>query len=274
MKFAIFISTMNGMLKKGVDHFSERVIVINQCSNPGDDASSFRNFAEAGLSLSRNRVIETAARESIDIALIADNDVTFIDGIEERIVGAFCDYPEADIITFQALTPEGGLLKDGYKSQIHWHDSRSVAKVSSIEIAFNVDSVVRSGIRFDERFGLGAAFPTGEEFIFLTDALRKGLKILYVPAPIVIHPKTTSGGRYAENPWLIQSKGAMIYRVFGAIAYFVCVLFAMRHYKEANISILKCYGLMLSGIRSYKTLYRSDRRVSTNRKLPGQGGSS
>ena len=125
-------------------------------------------------------------------------------------------------------------------------------KVSSIEIAFRRDRIIQNKLYFDLRFGLGSDFPTGEEVIFLSDALKMNLKIKYIPKVIVIHPAQSSGGAYTNNPKLIQAKGAMFYRIFGFWGYFISILFAVKKFNSSNYSLLNFFMLMIKGIRSFK----------------------
>ena len=129
---------------------------------------------------------------------------------------------------------------------------KSIMKVSSIEIAFRINSIKIKNLKFDEKFGLGTNNPTGEEAIFLSDALKQGLKILYIPLPIVFHPKESSGGMFKDNPKLIRAKGAMFYRIFGIWGYLVSFLFALKKYRMSNYKFFKFLTYMLEGINKYK----------------------
>ncbi|MGI9533099.1 hypothetical protein, partial [Lutimonas sp.] len=135
-----------------------------------------------------------------------------------------------------------------------WMNQRAIMKVSSVEIAFRSDSILKNNLKFDEKFGLGSTFPTGEEAIFLSDALKKGLKIKYVPIPIVQHPKESSGYNYTNNYSLIMGKGAMLCRIFGWKAYVISIAFALKKYKLSSISLIKFIQIMFEGISSYKRL--------------------
>jgi glycosyltransferase involved in cell wall biosynthesis len=204
---------------------------------------------ERGLSKSRNRALSLAQG---DICLIADDDISLLPEYKERILSEFRANPEADIITFQIRTPDGGFFKDNYGTDPHWHTLRSIMRVCSIEIAFRRERVLKSGIRFDERFGLGAEFPTGEEAIFLADAIRAGLRVRYVPVPIVVHGRESSGAAFARNPRLIKAKGAMFLRLFGVWSMPISLLFAAMKYKRSEMSFFYFVRCMLNGMREFR----------------------
>ena len=208
------------------------------------------SFAEKGLSKSRNSGLNNVSSE---YTLITDEDIRFKNGFDKVILASFENNPKADIIVFQMETIEGKPQKP-YKKNSAWLNVMGIMKVSSVEIAFRTEVVKNQNLNFDENFGLGSKYPTGEESIFLADALRKKLKILYVPTPIVIHPGTGSGYQFKNNVELIRSKGALFYRIFNWKSYFVCFLFALKKYKLSSVSFFEFLREMYKGISSYKQL--------------------
>jgi GT2 family glycosyltransferase len=251
MTFKILISTVDDKFLNRAYTPPADFLIINQLINKeSSDYSKLNLFSykEKGLSKSRNRAIEHC---NSDIALISDDDVIYVKNIQEILMKAFEENPEADIITFQIKTPEGKFFKN-YKYIPFMHNIKSLMKVSSIEIALKVDSIRKNNIKFDENFGLGSRFPTGEEIIFLTDALKKGLKIKFLPITIAYHKKESSGGNFKNNISLIKAKGAMFYRIFGSKGYLISLIFALKKYKLSNYSFFKFYKLMLEGIKEYK----------------------
>ncbi len=269
-KVEILISTMD----KGVAAVLERIrnaegtlrfLVIQQTAEAAAGeygAGSMRHlvFREKGLSRSRNRAIQHASGE---YCLFADEDVDLLPGIGDTVAEAFENHPEADLITFQVATPGGGFFKD-YAKGSRWHTRRTLGKVCSVEIAFRPDRLREKGVRFDESFGLGAPYATGEEFVFLNDCMDRGLRILYKPVPIVLHAPESSGARH--DAAMCRYRGAMLARaygpVFGAAA---AALFAFRKYREyrGRMSLPGFLGAMLSGLVEYSRSGRKRRRPVT-----------
>ena len=244
MNVQVLCSTMNGevplFFEKG--KFPKKYLIINQCKNPSFYRDDFINFCESGLSKSRNRAIENSESE---ICLIADNDVYYSENSFEIVEKYFSLYKDADILTFMVKTPTGDLFKK-YKNNFFWHNRLTISSVSSVEIAFKRSSIIDKEIVFDNSFGLGSIYPTGEEYIFLNDALKKGLKIGFVPEVIVHHPMESSGSDF-RNIKLIISKGAMVRRVFGVFGIFICLYFSLRKYKKSDLKFMKflkyiCFG--------------------------------
>ncbi len=225
-------------------------VVINQLIHKEQsdyDRVNVFSYKEKGLSKSRNRAIEKVT--DTDICLISDDDVEYKQDFDKIIVQAFAENPDADIITFQIETPDKQKYKK-YREHKFRHNIISILKVSSVEIAFRKQSIIKKKLLFDENFGLGTDFSSGEEIIFLSDALKKGLNIIYIPIPIVIHSRESSGKDY-KNSQLAPAKGALFYRVFGWKSYLLIPLFALKHYKETSYSFFKFVRLMFKGIKQY-----------------------
>lgn len=242
-RLSIGVSTMHG---RGVlSQFAARhYFIIDQGIKPVErvGASDYVFLTSRGLSISRNVAVERCGTEFL---LFSDDDVVHLSGVPERIIEEF-DKTNADIVTFTAQTPDGEFFKQ-YAGQGFRHTMRSVFRVSSIEIAVRVSAVRRAGLKFDEEFGLGAKYPTGEEIVFLADALRAGLIVRFCPFPIVVHPKESSGARLYRNDSLIRAKGAMFGRVFPFFGWTLSMAFAVKHYQASGYSFAKFMRLILDG---------------------------
>lgn len=196
------------------------------------DDFRFLSFDEVGLSKSRNRAI---AHSSAKYGVIADDDVQFCEGFQEKIQESFLKYPDADILTFKILTPDERPYKN-YKTSSFLHNRSSIYRVSSVEIVVRLDKVKQAGLKFDEQFGLGAEYKSSEEMIFLNDALDAGLKLYYIPEFLVIHPKESSGKVLDEN--FFRSKGALVKRLYKNSPYFwLGVIFLLKQLVKPNKTI-------------------------------------
>jgi hypothetical protein len=87
-----------------------------------------------------------------------------------------------------------------------------------------VADVKAAGVKFDENFGAGAENYLGDEYIFIADTLRSGLKGSFQPIVIAMHPSESSGSlRNTVNDRVARSK--IFSRVFGIWAPFMRLLF-------------------------------------------------
>lgn len=241
------VASMNGSAAKNPSFRGSDYFIVDQCGvnkSPVSDEFGATWFStdSVGLSNSRNIAINCCAA---DILVITDSDVRHLDCARSVIANAFVD-SGADIVTFQIQAPDGSPFKE-YPDRRLKHTRRSIFRVNSIEIALRASSIAKAGISFDPRFGLGSNFPTGEEVIFLFDAIRAGLNLQYIPIPISVHPKESSGSNFYRNKNLAKAKGAMFGRIFPRSAIFYCFLFAIRHYRKSGFSFVYFFVLLICG---------------------------
>lgn len=246
----VLMATMHKKFIADIDwkykNTSADVLLINQADFEGTEViGNIRMFSckERGSSNSRNMALKHATG---DICLIADDDVGYLDGMEHILLEAFEQNSDADIITFQIVTPEGNPFNSGYPQQSQWHNWRSILRCASIEIAFRRDAVLKAGLALDTNFGLGSKYRVHDEIIFLKDAMDRGLKLLYLPIPIVIHPAESSGTDF--NDHLVTSKGAAFVRLFGWKGMFFNLVFSLKKHSE--------YADRYSFIKFLKTMFQ------------------
>lgn len=255
MKLQILMATM---FKSNIEaiNWQEKnivsdVLLINQTDF--EDISEYKNIKmistkERGLTKSRNLAINNATG---DICLISDDDAVYVSDYEQIILSAFSKYPDADIITFQIKTPDGNKFNSFYPLMELEHNWRTSLRCASLEIAFRRESIKKSGLQYDVLFGLGSKYKMDDEIIFLNDALKKKLKLIYIPIPIVIHPVESSGSKFDFE--LAYSKGAAFARMFGKRGYLFDFLFALKKwsfYKD-EFSFYSFLRFMFSSTKEY-----------------------
>lgn len=157
-----------------------------------------------GMGLSRNRN-NTLLNSGAEICLLADDDNRYT---AERILELrhlWADNPHADIITFRADTHQGLPLHE-YPAPY----------VCSVEISLRRQSVVKHGIRFDTRFGLGSPLlKAGEEDIFVCDCRRAGLVFVQSDATLVSTRAITTASSFSTDRKLQYTKGAVFRYMYG-----------------------------------------------------------
>ena len=263
--FEILISTMNRtnmsflskMFPQG-NYLNGHILIINQTSKGKELKSTHSNVRVVntcvkGLSLSRNLALKYARGR---ICLFADDDVKYKEGFDDIILSAFVKEERADIITFQMEDDKGNFFKN-YPS-VDWHDKRSLSTVNSVVVAFRKSSVLKSKLRFNVNFGLGAEFPTADEYIFLRDALNKNLKI-YFKKSIILSHKYFSSGRVMGADKMVYARSALIYKYSGILAYLKLVKYLYRTFNAKEIRLnqfVSKYNVGIKGIKRYKALMK------------------
>lgn len=225
MGLQVLISTTNPNPEDFRSLEFDKLIISQNSKGVFLDEKCFRFISvdERGLAKSRNRALVEC---SGDYALVADDDLVYTSDFQDKIRKGFEQFPDADILTFQIRSPEGKAYKN-YSSKAFKHSRTSIYRVSSVEIVLKMEQIRAKGIRFDERFGLGGAYKSGEETIFLNDAMNAGLNLYFVPEDLVIHPIESSGKVLDQN--YFYSKGALVKRLYrGSSKQAIGILFLVK----------------------------------------------
>lgn len=187
MELEVLISTMNinsnrenqKLIKKM--NIEGKSLTISQTNKKGKEGVKNRVIYDntRGLSKSRNLGINNA---DSDIILLADDDVIYVPNYNEIIKKEYEKNPDADMIAFyvKSKNPERKVrkLRSG---KIGWI---RIFRVSSFQLTFKLDSIKNNELKFDENMGAGTENYCGEETIFLSECLRKKMKLLYVDEKI------------------------------------------------------------------------------------------
>ncbi|WP_301109824.1 glycosyltransferase family A protein [Sporosarcina sp.] len=165
---------------------------------------------EIGLSKARNLGLKHVQGENI--VVFTDDDCWYPQNIFETIR---TKVRRSQISTFQIFDPKRNELFKNYPIDQARHKSIFKSfKVSSIEIFINTEKVDIKELSFDEEFGLGAKYPSGEENTLLLDLMKKGNSITYYPEVVVFHKVTEKVFNHND----LYVKGAFFRRNFNVFA--------------------------------------------------------
>jgi GR25 family glycosyltransferase involved in LPS biosynthesis len=236
-----------------VDCTNLNIIIINQTTennllHTDNELIKVYNVFEKGLSKSRNLALENATKK---LLVIADDDVIFCKNFQENILEAFNTFTNHDGFRFQFLNHQGNLAKKyptAFQSKLSTFETLNT---SSVELVFKSESLKNAKISFDENFGLGTNFPIGEEAIFVSDLIKKGLKIGFVPQVIVSH-STISTGHKTKNATLYYIQSAVFYRIFSKMYLFWVVLKLFFDFKQSKIKFTNVFYLFNQALKGKK----------------------
>lgn len=188
-----------------------------------------------GLSRNRNHAFHKA---QADILLIADDDEQLTKEGIENIITTYEQQPKLDIGLFQMTDEQGHFFKKYPSQQTSYKEAvKQGYYVASWEMTMR-RSVVEKGLRFNEHFGLGSEFlSSGEEDVFLKDALDEGLQIACLPFVIGQTDPHTTGEQFLSSPKVQRSKGATFAYCYGTTnALYRCTKEALHYlvYHKAN----------------------------------------
>ncbi|HGS4462852.1 TPA: glycosyl transferase [Vibrio metschnikovii] len=209
-----------------------------------------------GLSKNRNTAIDKLLELDIDseYLYIADDDIVLcLDGIKHAV--KFASENHLDMVAGKIATLDMTDHKENYSSMSFPLTKFNATRVSSVEMILSLATVKKYKLRFDEKFGLGSQYPSGEEYIFTSDLLSHGCKAYFYPVYLCKHPPVTSGHDFYSTPEKIMAKGAMFRRVFGIFGTaIICTVFTFKKYPlfYKNINVAHFYCNIMKGAFSYK----------------------
>lgn len=166
-----------------------------------------------GVTASRNAAIREAAGE---VLVFGEEDVTWLPGGIAEVLETFDDNPRLAVLLGRAQD-DNGLLRKRYPAFRELATVWNSGRVGTIELAVRTDAIRRAGVTFDEGFGAGTDNFLGDEYIFVADAARAGLKCEYFPITFSQHPTDSSGTRFGTDADA-RARSRVFGRVFGWFA--------------------------------------------------------
>ena len=249
MKLEVMLSVMN-LNKTDLDkmNITCKCTVINQCKK--NDFEKYKNFNiysynEIGVSNSRNRALEHITE---DIILICDDDVIYNDGFVANVISEFESNPDADVIFFNMVNPYRKKRINKKKKRIHFYNCLNYA---SYNIAFRRERI--GNIKVNTLFGPGAKYKSGgDDTIFITDCLKKGLKIYTSDKTIgqIVSGESTWFDGYNEK--FFFDKGALYTAISKRYRKLLILQHLLRHREILDkLKFSEAYKMMIKGSKDY-----------------------
>lgn len=254
MKVQVLVATVNEDVNIMAEkmHLETEAVIVNQCDSFGyceyrhkEKLIRCFSMAERGVGLNRNTAL---MRADGDICLFSDEDIVFYPGYEEKILTAFKENPDADLITFNfKVDPSRETYYNKEKRRIRWYN---YGRYPTYAAAAKVESLRRANVSFSLLFGGGARYSNGEDSLFFHDCLKKGLH-LYA------HTELLGEEVYRESTWFkgynnkfFIDRGVLYHHLYGKAAELFSLRFLWAHRQEMlkEISFKEAYGLMKKGI--------------------------
>lgn len=260
MSFQILCATMNQCdFKKLVEmNIRSNVVFANQSNTNRVDETKFDNIHTAkmittdtkGVGINRNICLMHANEE---ICLLADDDITYYDDIEDIILSEFNLYPDADVIIFGLNADNDEYAERSYEKTIRY---RKYMKKpwGACRIAFRLKSVRKANVWFTSLFGGGTIYSCGEDSMWLNDVIKKGLKI-WVSNKCIGDLRTGESTWYTgKNEYYYYGKGAYYKACYPKIYVIWMFYFALRTHGMTDLRFFERIEWMKNGVDGYKEL--------------------
>lgn len=244
------------MYQKNMDivsksHIKSNTIIVNQCDYESYSKKimpygTIQMFStkQRGLTKSRNMAIQ---KSKADICLLCDDDEIFQDDYVKKVLNAYNELPQADIIVFKMAN-----RVPSFKDKVMEIKFPMTMKVCSWQISFKRQSLIDANIKFDELLGAGTNNGAEEELKFLTDCRRVGLKIYYVPSVIASVGQNNSTWFHGFNEKFFRDRGNTTRYILGlplSIAYAVYYIIKKYDMYKQDISFKDALKSIFQGIK-------------------------
>lgn len=248
MKVQVLVATMNQRDHSLPErmHLKTDAIISNQCERNEVETFDYRghrmkmySFAERGVGLNRNNAL---MRADGDICLFADDDLVYKENYEETAIRAFERLPDADVILFNLEEEEAARHVNQNTLRIRWYN---YLRYGTPRIAVRLRSIRINGIFFNQCFGGGTEHRRGEDNLFLTECLRKGLKIYAVPEYIAkLTDVRESTCEKAHDDQYFHDTGVLYHTISRRWWRLLCLQDAVRNVKYHKIPWYAAYRKM------------------------------
>lgn len=164
-----------------------------------------------GLAINRNLALENA---TAPVALITDDDVTYIASDYLSVIEAFDKRPDTVAVSFRYRSRDYPKNYPDY--EFAWTDCPKGYHLTAFELAVRPKELL-AHMRYNEHFGFNTDFFGGEDDIFFEQARKLRLNCRFVPVDVGRHDHATTCVRSLENILRIEAKGAIVSYVSPAL---------------------------------------------------------
>lgn len=203
-----------------------------------------------GVGVNRNLAL---LYSNAEIVLFSDDDLRYIDDLENVILTEFQNHVDADIIIFN-LETIGEYRKQRIYDKGHKCGIFEKMPWGACRIACRSDSLKKKNLWFSTLFGGGCIFSSGEDSLWLKQAKKQHMNI-YVSDKIigsVSFENSTWFHGFTEKVY--YGKGAFYAAAHPYTAFFWILYFAIRTRSDCQVNFKSKIHYMLNGMKGYKML--------------------
>lgn len=204
-----------------------------------------------GVGINRNLALQLA---EADILLFADDDMVYYDGALQGVLDAFRQNPDADVIFFcMDYTRDGEIFEQRRHKAKRLH-TWNCLRYGAARMAIRREAVIRHKLTFSTLFGGGCQYSSGEDTLFILDAVRAGLKLYTSEYVIGKCAKDSSSWFSGYNEKYFYDRGALVACAFPKTKQLMKWYFAWKASKKAKMPLKAVMKQMNPGIRGFQTL--------------------
>jgi len=255
MKLQILVSAMHKGSRELIEqmHLDSDAIVISQGEEYSyeeyeynENRMRYFGMKERGVGLSRNNAL---LRADQDIMLFADEDIVYEEGYEKKVLQAFLEHPEADMLLFNVQqAPDRQTYHIDSFGRVRWYNC---GRYPSYSFAVKREKIHKNNITFSLLFGGGAKYSNGEDSLFIRDCLKCGLKVYKVPVNIGAEQEGESTWFKGYHEKFFFDRGVLYTHLYGRLSRVMAVRFLLKNKGNMcrEIPVKQAYQIMCKGMK-------------------------
>ncbi len=260
------IQTLVSAVKQDTDKLPQKMglqtdaVIINQTDRYDHRETEWEKHridvydcAERGVGRSRNTAL---LRADADIVLFADEDIVYDSGYADKILGCFRKYKDADLLLFNLEVNEN--RRTYWIEKVTRVHRFNCGRYPTFCAAARLSKLRAAGVSFSLLFGGGAPYSNGEDSLFFTDCLRKGLKIYALPVKIGKEEERESTWFHGYDEKFFRDRGVLFWFLYrkAAIVWALRFVITKRKVMCQEIKPAQAFRLLMAGIRKGRQLCR------------------
>ena len=238
------------------------VVFANQCDHTSYDEVEFEGHTAKmistqtrGVGVNRNVALTYA---SATYCLLADDDVVYVDDLEQKIVSEFEAHPDADIMIFHLNSDTPSRPQAKYTETKKWPWYKGVPW-GCFRVAVRLSAIRKANVWFTTLLGGGCVFPSGEDSKFLIDLRKAGLTIYVSKETIGDVSFSTSTWFTGYDEKYYYGKGAFYQAIRPKTKYAWMLYIALKFRKDRTLKLTEKIKWMKYGAKGYQSLLSFDR---------------
>lgn len=228
-------------------------IIVNQTEHYAYEEIAYKghilkwfSMAEKGVGLSRTHAL---LRADHDISVFADEDIVYVQGYEQKILDAFREHPEADMLLFNVKAMPGRETYDNKEyGRVH---TFNCGRYPTYSIAAKTEMLHKKNITFSLLFGGGAKYSNGEDSLFIQECIKKGMKVYKIPVLIGAERERESTWFKGYNRKFFFDRGVLYHHLYGRLKKVMALRFLLKHKNQMfrEISMKDAWKIMCDGMK-------------------------
>ena len=249
-------------------NITHNAVVANQCGRwriDQDQEGKVQMLSSdtRGVGINRNFALQLA---TADILLFADDDITYYDGALQGVIDAFEQLPDADMIFFGLDYTRDGEIFDHRRNKTKRLHIWNSLRFGAARMAVRREAVEQKRLAFSKLFGGGCPYSSGEDTLFIIDALRAGLRLYSHSHVLGKCAKDSSSWFSGYDDKYFYDWGAMLCCGFPKLKGLLKWYFAAKLSKKSQVPLGRIVKLMNRGMKGFPQLQSYSEAVSGKEK--------